>query len=209
MREQSIDCPKCGGVLNIQANESEDYVVCEYCESVVYIGDFRAKERKRREEEQNRENERKQKEEKAKIKEKKRFAVRIGVVFLLIGIVLIYISIMTKPITILLAFVVFLSGVFLICFNAESDSSGEDGKPVDISVPDWITSHKKVNYLDAEKMLKNAGFLFIKSIPVHDVVIGVFSRPGTVKSVTFNGVEKQKGEHALNTSQVVILYHSK
>jgi len=67
-----------------------------------------------------------------------------------------------------------------------------------------------LNYIKVKEELSAYGFRDIRLIPRRDIILGIFAKPGTVKSIAINGEDsfRKKSVH-LATSVVTIEYHEK
>lgn len=83
-------------------------------------------------------------------------------------------------------------------------------KTTKIKVPDSIVNGKIKNYDSVKALLIQAGFTNVVSIPLKDLIKGVFYKPNTVDSITFNGknLSSYYGTKFKSDIPIVIYYHS-
>ena len=61
------------------------------------------------------------------------------------------------------------------------------GKPIKVKLPSAVVNGSTENYAVVESLLLQAGFINVKSVPLCDLTMGVFKKPGVVDSITING----------------------
>ena len=92
-------------------------------------------------------------------------------------------------------------------FKHEVDSYKSTGKKV--KAPADSDDLEGEDYKDVEKRLRKAGFLFITTDTIDDVVIGLFDDVGEVEKVSINGkTDFEKGDKFPEEAEVVITYHT-
>lgn len=81
--------------------------------------------------------------------------------------------------------------------------------PAKIKVPSAISGYGEKQYTLIETLFVDAGFTNVKCIPVNDLMVGLFSRPGTVKDITVDGKSILFGGKKCSPDvPVVITYHA-
>lgn len=79
-----------------------------------------------------------------------------------------------------------------------------------IRLPKALFPYSDKTFEEAEIILRNAGFRNINSINAHDLVIGLFEKPGKIDSITVNGEELMDGGKVyMPNIPIVITYHGK
>lgn len=79
-----------------------------------------------------------------------------------------------------------------------------------IKLPKALFPYSDKTFEEAEIILRNAGFRNINSINAHDLVIGLFEKPGKIDSITVNGEELMDGGKVyMPNIPIVITYHGK
>lgn len=89
-------------------------------------------------------------------------------------------------------------------FKKKEDIVVEDGR---IRLPSSVDDFETKSYVAMEAILKGAGFTNVRCIPLNDLSIGFFTKPGMVESITINGEEATSGRYYPDDS-IVISYHS-
>lgn len=82
-------------------------------------------------------------------------------------------------------------------------------REIKVRVPNGLYEYEKKNYSAIEKLFRSAGFKNITCVPLEDLTLGWFKKPGTVESITVNGRGVTAGEEFSQHASVVITYHSK
>ena len=95
------------------------------------------------------------------------------------------------------------------------DSREKDDEDIDIyigekiRVPRSISNYEEKNYASIEALFRKAGFTNVKTVPLHDLRIGLLKQPGNVKSISVNGMEVTAGGKKFpSDAAVIIFYHS-
>lgn len=102
---------------------------------------------------------------------------------------------------------VILGFIFLV---RASGSNGENGKQDDtVKVPSGINDYEKKNFATVEAIFRSAGFTQVKCVPLNDLTLGWFKKPGMVESITIDGDPVYVGAKCSRNARVVITYHSK
>ena len=79
-----------------------------------------------------------------------------------------------------------------------------------IKLPKALFPYSDKTFEEAEIILRNAGFRNITSINAHDLVIGLFEKPGKIDSITVNGERLMDGGKVyMPNIPIVITYHGK
>ena len=104
--------------------------------------------------------------------------------------------------------IVLFGAAFIWIYN--SDSVGMmPGTGDRIRVPDSVVQYHFKNYLAMKTLMENAGFMDIQCIPLNDLQFGFLNKPGTVESISINGVKIRAGGGKFSQfAPVVITYHS-
>lgn len=89
-------------------------------------------------------------------------------------------------------------------FKKKEDIVVDDGR---IRLPSSVDDFETKSYVAMEAILKGAGFTNVRCIPLNDLSIGFFTKPGMVESITINGEEATSGRYYPDDS-IVISYHS-
>ena len=62
-------------------------------------------------------------------------------------------------------------------------------EPMKIKLPSAVVNGASENYAVVESMLVQAGFMNVRAVPLRDLTMGVFKKPGIVESITIDGKE--------------------
>lgn len=95
--------------------------------------------------------------------------------------------------------------------NAEVSSRVEcPPKNNKIKIPKAITNGTVENYSAAEMLFRQAGFTNIKTVPMNDLTVGFFKKPGTVDEIIINGKKLSSYYRSRFDAEasIVIMYHS-
>ena len=91
-----------------------------------------------------------------------------------------------------------------------NSNENDDDEYGTIRIPQSIIDFDKKNYTVIESELVSAGFVNVKTVPLKDLAFGVFTKPGTVESITINGIPVSSFKKRYQPdSSVIITYHSK
>ena len=71
-----------------------------------------------------------------------------------------------------------------------------------------VTPNPNQNYLDAERVLRQAGFTNVDCVPLNDVVFGLFAQPDKISQIKVNGCLPTKGKSYPASIPIEITYHS-
>jgi hypothetical protein len=79
-----------------------------------------------------------------------------------------------------------------------------------VKFPKGLEPFKEQNYEAARSTLANAGFTNINCINMHDLTLGLLTKPGKIKSITVNGNEIMSGGNVyMPNVPITITYHGK
>ena len=79
-----------------------------------------------------------------------------------------------------------------------------------VKFPKGLEPFTEQNYEAARSTLANAGFTNINCINMHDLTLGLFTKPGKIKSITVNGNEIMSGGNVyMPNVPITITYHGK
>lgn len=215
----SIKCPECGAELQIE--DGRDYAFCTYCGARVMISNDNEQIVRTIDEARIKqaENERIIRLKELEIQEKSSILKKI-----LIGVWLVA--------------TVGLLVVTVVGFATENDGLGAACMLLLINVAGWGAmalftgdSKKKIrhkagvdevaittammdcidyNFNKAVQMYKNAGFININAIPLHDLTRFNLKKDGTVESITINSNDEfEEGDVYPKNANILITYHSK
>lgn len=228
----SMECPKCGAPLQIEAGRKEAY--CSYCGAKVLVvndneyvfrhideaGVIKAEtERMVQMKQMEIEDQKRVEAKEAKSQDQKYFAIAlvVGAAIFLLGTIVqgavpdsqVGASVGGTGILVIIA-------AFLLRRLKNNDSqSTAPGNPSapkipTVRVPDSVSGYQLKSYQAIESILYAAGFTNIRSVPLNDLVFGVLIRPGFVQSISIGGKDIQGGGKKFRAdAPVVISYHSK
>lgn len=223
----SIKCPECGADLSVEAGRA--FLFCSYCGRKVIISSdtpysevvFRTvDEAGIKEAETERilklkrmemiEKHRTSKEEHKKIS----LALRIVLSVILVPIALFTIVYGLLPPGNDMALIIglIICGILvLVWFMGSDDSDGGDDElnfEDRAKIPEGVRNYFGKNYSAIESMLSGAGFNNIQCVPLKDLTIGLFSKPGMVDTITIHGQIIDSDKRYFKDAPIIISYHS-
>lgn len=78
-----------------------------------------------------------------------------------------------------------------------------------VIVPDAVMDYQKKSHVVIETVLRNAGFINIRCIPLHDLTVGFLKKPDMVESISINGENVTVGgDKYTPDAPVIISYHA-
>lgn len=212
----SLRCPACNAAVT--ANENDDSVVCEYCDTKILLrSDEEIAARHKREAElQARKNEqdasakREEAERESRIREiemqKRQAAARRGLIaaWIVISIILILIGLNGDLICFLIGAASF-TVMGSIVKHKYDEKQLANGK---LKIPSLVNVSSD-DYAAAAALFTSAGFKNVKCVPLKDLIAGILEKPGRVSKITINGKEITSGGRWVPAdSLVTITYHS-
>lgn len=218
---RKLECPGCGANLELKEG-NRDFAFCEFCGAKITFDDFRSTHRvvdearlKEAETEQmiklkQLEWAEKQEAENAR---KKQLKIKITVILGIICAVSFLIVVVTNSeFFLFVGGLVFLAGFFILHSDYFQSNRNEGNSIADIGkirVPDDIAGFIDENYEVVKSVLNSAGFTNIKCIPLNDLTTGLLNKPGTVDSITIDGIKVFRGGQTYPPhAEVIITYHS-
>lgn len=219
----SIKCPECGATLNIESNRNQFF--CSYCGAkVVLTNENEYVYRHIDEAEITRA-------ETERIVRLHEMHVEEGGSSLLrtLTIIWVVLSLVLITIAILIMFLAEDGGLdgFLFLFYVCGPIIGggaylvfkyipgkENEKRIrnhgGIRFPENLANATEMNYEGARNLLINAGFRNISCVNLHDLKLGILTKPGTVNSISVDGKMVQNvGAYYMPDSEIVITYHGR
>ena len=207
---RNCSCINCGANLTIDDN-NRDYAFCQYCGAKIMLDDYRSTHRvideaKIKQAETERivklrqmeiaERERKNREKMT------RFKIVISLILGIVGIIMMVIGFMAGSASgdsdsgfymiSMVGFFPLMGSAYIWLFS--KNKSNEDIDIGDkVKIPSSIKDYEYKNYATVETILRSVGFTNIQCLPLNDLTLGIFNRPGTVNSITFNGQEVEFG----------------
>ena len=214
----SVKCPDCGATLNIEEGRTQIY--CQYCGANVFLRNENEHVYRHIDEAgmakaaADREVQLRQLElaQQKQLEATKGRSVRIGlgVVAAGAGVVMMVLGGLlggaAEEAFFPVGFLVLIGAAFLLFFHREDDDvdAGDKAK-----VPDSVEDFEKKHYKAIEAMFHASGFTNVTCVPLQDLTVGLFVRPGMVDSITVNGHEVTCGGRRFpKDAPVVISYHS-
>ena len=207
----NLTCPQCNATLSVE--EGREMLFCSYCghkillndenkHTIHYIDDAAIKRA---------ETERMIQLKELEMEEKKRANKKIAVIiWLVIMVILVIAGICGLWICWGVAFFV---GIFGAAFLFDDDNRKK--KPTRIPNEDEVQITDKLRYYREKHceticgLYKNAGFVNVSTLPMHDLKLLEFKKNGLVKEITINGEDDfDEGDVFKKTDPVVIMYHS-
>lgn len=109
-------------------------------------------------------------------------------------------------------------GMEIVCKTIKQESENQENTISDIKrptvstikIPKSVWEHYSSNYAVIEAELSEAGFTNIKTVPLCDLKLGLFNKPGEIEKITFGGKAMEdsfKRKYPENIS-IIISYHS-
>ena len=214
----SVKCPDCGATLNIE--EGRTQVFCSYCGANVLVRNENEHVFRHIDEagiaraEVDREVQLKQlemaQEKQQEARRNRSVRIGLGVLAAALGIVMMVAGGLlgggAEDALFPVGFLVLIGASFLLFFpfGDDDDVPGDKAK-----VPDSIEGYERKHYRAIEVMFKAAGFTNVTSVPLQDLTVGLFVRPGMVESITVNGHQVYAGGRKFpKDAPVVISFHS-
>lgn len=216
----NLTCPQCNATLSVE--EGREMLFCSYCghkillndenkHTIHYIDDAAIKRA---------ETERMIQLKELEMEEKKRTNKKVAVIiWLVITIVLGVIGIIGMSedeeglmMCLMLAMIVGIWGALgLFAFPAANKKkkairvANED----EVQITDKLSYYHEKHYETICGLYKNAGFVNVSTLPMHDLKLLEFKKNGLVKEITINGEDDfDEGDVFKKTDPVVIMYHS-
>lgn len=213
LKMNSLKCPECGAVL--QYEEGRTHMYCSYCGASIVItnenehiyhtiDEAEIKKAEAEEAVQLKKLEllEKKRAEAARIK---RLKIIISIVMGVVGVIMLAGGGDMAALTGLLV----LEGVMIIWVLGLDKEDDEVALGIKVKVPNSIVGYERKNYSAVEAVLAGAGFTNIRCIPLKDLSVGFFKKPGTVETITINGKEvTSAGGKFSPDARVIISYHS-
>ena len=214
----SVRCPDCGATLDVEDGRTQAY--CSYCGANLLLRNENEQVFRHIDEagvakaEADREVQLKQLEmAQAKQEEEKKnrsVVIGLGLSGTALGIVMMVIGGLfggvAEDALFPTGFLVLAGSAFVLFYrgNRDDDVPGDKAK-----VPDSIEDFEKKHYRAIEAMFTAAGFTNVTSVPLQDLTVGLFVRPGMVEGITVNGHRVTSGGRRFpKDAPVVISYHS-
>lgn len=229
----SVKCPDCGANLSVEAGRP--FLFCSYCGTKVMVSSdmpysevvFKTvDEASIRESENNRilklkklEMLEKQRASKEKRRERST-ALKIALSVILGPIaagLFIYGAVIVKynyyAILGGLIICLILMGAWFGAFGGDDDDDEKDDDEVVLDddkskIPTGLLVYGNKDYKVAESMLKGAGFSNVQSVPLNDLVKGLFNKPGSVDTITIYGQLIDNDKKYSRDVPILISYHS-
>lgn len=217
----SIKCPECGASLDIE--EGRERLFCSYCGTQIMAQNENEYIYRRIDEAgikqaetdlviQLKKMEMIEKERAASARSKK-FKIMLSVPLFFVAIVGLSIGIDKTDISLFCAGCISAT-VLMVLWLTHKDKSYDFDFDDKVKIPAGISSYDRQSYRTIEIKFKSAGFTNIKCLPQNDIVLGWFSKPDMVESITINGCKISSAE--INSGKkynpdvpVVITYHKK
>ena len=212
----SLKCPSCNAAIT--ANENDDSVVCEYCDTKILLRSEEEIAAKRKHEAellaQKHEQEAKMKREEAEREsrmreiemQKRQASTRRGLIaaWIIISIILILIGLKGNLICFLIGAASF-TVMGIIVKHKYDEKQLANGK---LKIPSLVNVSSD-NYAAVAALFTSAGFKNVKCVPLKDLIAGILEKPGMVSKITINGKEVISGGGWVSAdSLVTITYHS-
>lgn len=223
----SVKCPECGAVLNIEENRQQAY--CSYCGAKVLIHNENEYVYRHVDEAgiKKSDNDRivklKELEYADKLREDynkaKQQRTVIVLSLLIAGVLMIIIGLFGGSrsgnpdsaffMIAMVGLMFLISPTFIITEPVKAFKPERYIHTDLILVPSVVINYEGKDYHDVRNIIINAGFTNVECIAMNDLSFGVFKKPGTVASITFNGnVIKYSNKKAPKDARVIISYHS-
>lgn len=80
-----------------------------------------------------------------------------------------------------------------------------------VKIPQSIIDEEETNYAAVEALLVQAGFTNVKTVPLNDLLLGIFDTPGEIDTIKISGRELDEyRKHTFDSDvPILITYHSK
>lgn len=218
---RKLECPGCGANLTLQ-DDNREFAFCEFCGAKITLDDYRSSyhvvdEARLKEAETEQMIRKKQLEwaEKQEVEneKKKRLKIKTTLILGAICVVSILIAVAANSeFFFIVGGLVFIAGFYILesdYFNINKDTSSAIADVGKVRVPGEIAGFINKNYAVIKSELSGAGFTNIKCIPLNDLTTGLLNKPGTVESITIDGIRINGGGKAFPPhADVIITYHS-
>jgi transcription elongation factor Elf1 len=223
---RSFTCPNCNAGISVE-DDSREFAFCQYCGTKIMLDDHRethryvdeAKVRQAETDRMIRLRELEMQEEEQKRKNRIRsvlLKIWLGIsAFTILLDLLVWIIYGGEYAALFFFYIVLLAvagGAFLIFVVLP----GRDAEQAllrngnGIRFPRLDQSLEEMNFETLEQILKTAGFTNVNTINMHDLRLGLLTRPGRIESVTVNGkpISGLRKVYPAD-SQIVIRYHGR
>lgn len=221
---RTCNCPSCGAQLSID-DENRDFAFCQYCGDKIMLDDYRSTHRVVDEAKIKQvEIEREIRLKELSIKEaqmKQRNQIRKILTYIWIAsifaIALLCIYVWTTSGGMRAFICLFYIGGPIVGGGAhlifkwlpDKDEEKELIHNGGIRLPKSIFSYSELPYTTVENMLRDAGFVNITTVNMHDIAIGLIYKPNLVESIIINGQMINRNRVYLPNVPIVIRYHGK
>lgn len=225
---RSIKCPECGANLNVESNRNQFF--CSYCGAKVVLtnenehifrhideADFTRAETERIV----------QMRELALSENDRSLQKTVTIIWVILSLVLILIAILIMLFgrddedfpgwAAGFLFLFYVCGpiigggaylVFKYLPNKEAEKRIQ--RQGGIRITESLANATEMNYEGARDLLINAGFRNISCVNLHDLKLGILTKPGTVNSISVDGKMVQNvGSYYMPNSEIVITYHGR
>lgn len=225
---RACNCPNCNAHLAFR-DEARDFAFCQYCGTKIMLDDYRSTQRivdeaKLKQAENERIFRLKELElETARLHQKNSSRQTLTKVWLAISLLILAICIFQliteyTPVNAMATFMfigfpIIGGGAYLI-FKVIPGRDSEKIRKAElilnggIEFPDSLSPFSEQSYLVVEQTLLTAGFRNVKCVNMHDLILGIRQKPGSVESISVNGKRiSSGGEIYLRDTPIVITYH--
>lgn len=212
----NLTCPQCNATFSVE--EGREMLFCSYCghkillndenkHTIHYIDDAAIKRA-----ETERMIQLKELEMEEKNRANKKVAIIIWAIITTILMALGIIGYSTGELGLIMCFLLAMAvgiwgAVFL--FDTKKKTPPRVVGNDEVLITDKLSYYREKHYETIRGLYKNAGFVNISTIPLHDLKLLEFKKNGLVKEITINGEDDfDEGDVFKKTDPVVIMYHS-
>ena len=220
---KSIKCPECGANLHVENDRTQFF--CSYCSAKVVLTNENEHVYRHIDEADvtRAETERMIRMRELNIEEGGSSLLRnLTILWVVLSLILITIAVLIM----FLAKDGFLDGFLFLCYVCapiigggaylvfkylpEKEADKRTQRQGGIRFPESLTEATEMNYEGARDLLINAGFRNVSCVNLHDLKIGLLTKPGKVNSISVDGkIVQNVGAYYMPDSEIVITYHGR
>ncbi|WP_044975584.1 hypothetical protein [Ruminococcus sp. HUN007] len=230
---RALICEKCGANLSIN-DDNRDFAFCQYCGTKIMLDDYRSSHTQRiidearvieavterqirlremelQEREQNQREQvqaeelKRQKKIERKIKNWRRFNKILIIIWIIVSLILLITALYVGIPVILVG-----GYITLIRIPHFIDNKRMIMETGGIRIPTSLFPCEDRNFNEVLLTLEGLGFTNVSCVNLHDVMIGIIKRQGSVEKITVNGIEVQFGGRMYpKNAAIVITYHGR
>lgn len=211
----SVKCPDCGAQLPIE--EGRTQLFCSYCGAKIIMTNeneyiyhhVNDAEMKKAETERIVKMKKLELSEKAREAQEKKNKVKMIISIILGAFIIICFAVGYAGDAFGMIMPGMVGCIIIMWMNKDKEEEDDSDYGDKVRIPSSVIDFEDKNYASIEAMFRSAGFTNIKCVPLCDLTMGLFKKPGSVDSITVKGEEITSGGKKVSPDvPVVISYHS-